>query len=889
MNPQLHAEITARLIHDYAFVERGRYLQQGRCPECGKREMFASAEAPWMLKCGRENKCGAQFHVKELFPELFNSWSERYGRPGTGAAPGEPASKTPVADAYLKYGRGFDLERIKGWYSQDSYYDPELEIGSATVRFPLANGFWERLIDRPERFGKKKARVRAGTDYAGLWWQPPGSDLTSAKEIWITEGIFDTIALLHHDLMSVAAISSNNYPGDALAALAEACQLAGRRRPLLVWALDGDRAGQRYTIKHVARARADGWECTAAEIPQGRKGKRDWNDAHQRGELTPKHINEYRYYGALLIAGNATEKALLMYRRTERREFPFEYRRRLYWFKLDLEKYEKAARELAGDAGELSDDEREQALKQAGAVTEIANCHPTALYYQANPVTDESWYYFRIEFPHDGVAVRNTFNGGQLASASEFKKRLLSIAPGAIWTGTSQQLDKLLREQLAGIKTVETIDFVGYSKEHGAYVFPELAVKDSKVARLNDEDFFELGRLSIKTLSHVQLSINDVAADYRSDWARLVWRAFGARGVVAAAFWLGSLFAEQIRQEQKSYPFLEIVGEAGAGKSTLIEFLWKLVGRRDYEGFDPAKATAAARARNFAQVANLPVVLIESDRDQQDGVKQKQFDWDELKTAYNGRSIRARGHRNNGNDTYEPPFRGAIVISQNAPVSASEAILTRIVQLQLTRDHQTPETLAAARELERMPVENVSRFLLEAITRERDLLKLFNDQTAAMEATLATLPEIRVQRIRKCHAQMMALVVCLGPQGLNLLPNEALSDAIVLLEDLARERQQAINADHPVVAEFWEAFDYIENLKGRSVLNHYRPEKGQIAVNLKHFEQEATEHKLRVPPTTELKRYLKTSKSRRFVESNRSVCSALFDAKTVKCWIFDKE
>src|SRR5690606_33363799 len=197
----------------------------------------------------------------------------------------------------------------------------------------------------PERFGKQKARIKYGTDYAGLWWQPPGVDLTAAKEIWITEGIFDTIALLHHDLTSVAAISSNNYPGEALSVLAEACQDARRKRPRLVWALDGDRAGRSYTLKHVQRARADGWECAAAQIPQRGRGKRDWNDAHQRGELTERHLEEYRYHGALLIAESATAKALLMYRRTERREFPFEFRRRLYWFKLDMDKYEKAAKE----------------------------------------------------------------------------------------------------------------------------------------------------------------------------------------------------------------------------------------------------------------------------------------------------------------------------------------------------------------------------------------------------------------------------------------------------------------------------------------------------------------------------------------------------------------
>lgn len=118
--------------------------------------------------------------------------------------------------------------------------------------------------------------------------------------------------------------------------------------------------------------------------------------------------------------------------------------------------------------------------------------------------------------------------------------------------------------------------------------------------------------------------------------------AFGEKGYVALAFWLGSLFAEQIRERDKSFPFLEIVGEPGTGKSTLIEFLWKLAGREEYEGFDPSKSTAAARGRNFAQVGNLPVVLIEGDRTT-DNAKQRAFDWDELKSLYNGRASRAVG------------------------------------------------------------------------------------------------------------------------------------------------------------------------------------------------------------------------------------------------------
>ena len=85
------------------------------------------------------------------------------------------------------------------------------------------------------------------------------------------------------------------------------------------------------------------------------------------------------------------------------------------------------------------------------------------------------------------------------------------------------------------------------------------------------------------------------------------------------AFFAASLFVQQIRSRDKSFPLLEFTGDPGAGKSTVLEFLWKLLGRDDYEGFDLLKSTAAGRRRAFSQVSNLPVVIIESDRD--DGQK----------------------------------------------------------------------------------------------------------------------------------------------------------------------------------------------------------------------------------------------------------------------------
>ncbi len=872
MRTDLHQTITQRLLADYSFKAKSSWLQQGICPACGKKELYTHADNPWILRCGRLNHCAWEGHVKEIYTDLFEHWSNRF--------PSVEQHPHAAADAYLQYARGFDLKLIQGWYTQEHYYDAQRQIGSATVRFTVGDTFWERLIDQPERLSKK-ANFKPGSRYAGLWWKPPTLDLAKGEELWLVEGIFDAIALAHHNIAAVALLSCTNYPETALAALLSQRQ---HHRPRLIWALDSDQAGQKSILKSVRQARKAGWRCEAAQIPQTSKGKLDWNDCHQRARLTDEYLTEYRYHGALLIAQSALDKAQLVYQKHRQREFILDYEKRLYHFKLDVERFE-AAKEAAQDLSEPA--KQTQALQKAASLTEIVNCLPTALYYQANPLTDEAWYYFRIDFPN-GQTIKNTFTGSQVACASEFKRRLLAIAPGAFYTGTSGQLDRYLKDQMAHIRSVKTIDFIGYHHEYDCYVWQDVAVKNGQIYRLNEEDFFDIGKLSIKTLNQsVTLNLqHEVAPSY--DWLPALWQCFGAKGLVALAFWFGSLFAEQIRAEHKSFPFLEIVGEPGAGKSTLIEFLWKLLGRRDYEGFDPSKSSLAARARNFAQVSNLPVVLIEADRNEE--TKYRTFAWDELKTAYNGRSVRATGVKNAGNDTHEPPFRGAIVISQNTPVNASEAILQRIVSLHFDRTSQTVQTKTMAETLERMPLEQVSSFMLAALSREKLVLQKIAERTPLYEHQLQTLPALRSLRIAKNHAQLMALADALAL----ILPlsDEQKASTQAQFTEMALQRQRAINEDHPIVQAFWEMFDYLDGGGLEPRLNHAR-EPNLIAVNLNHFASVAAQARQQMPELTELKAHLRTSKVRKFIEIKavNSVLRARYEPTlpaTVKCWIFQR-
>ncbi|MCE4518003.1 toprim domain-containing protein [Xanthomonas hortorum] len=895
MQEDLRQLVLQRLERDYGLKHRSgtSYMRGGVCPACSKKELYTFEPKPWVIKCGREAKCGHELHVKDLYDDLFDDWSKRF--------PITQASPTASADAYLESSRGFALAPLRGLYTQESYYDIKVKEGTATVRFALdKGGWWERLIDRPHRFGKQKARFAPGKSYAGAWWCAPAAAelMRTATEVWIVEGIFDAIALLQHGVCAVSAMSCNAYPDESLRQLAK---LRAGNLPTLVWGLDNEPGARDYTHKHARRADALGFKSRAALIAQPVNGKKiDWNDLHLRAQAggdSQKQwdaaLTEARYQGDLLMARSAIEKGLLMYDHNQASDFWLEYRSRLYWFEFDTVRFEKLLRDVESEEdSEIDPDKLAKIRRAACSVNKIANCYPEALYFQRQEVTDESWYYFRIDFPHDANSVKGTFTGGHISSASEFKKRLISLAAGAMFTGSGHQLDRLIEEQTEAIKTVEAIDFVGYSKEHRAYLLGDIAVRDGEVVTANEEDYFSFKKLRLKsTQKSIRLEIQRDPEAFRMDWLPWLWQCFGTHGMVAMTFWFGSLFAEQIRAGHKSFPFLEATGEAGAGKTTLLTFLWKLLGRSDYEGFDPAKSSKAGRARAMGQISGMPVVLLEADRSEPDKAHAKTFEWDELKDFFGGGTLATRGVRNGGNDTYEPPFRGTIVISQNAAVDASEAILTRIVKLHFKRPQVTTESRIAADNLNALQVEELSHFLIKAVRCEGAILEKFAERVKFYEARLREKPDLRLERVIKNHAQMLALLDCL--RMVITIPEEMIKATRDALLEMAFERQKAISADHAQVNEFWEVYEYLEATgNGKPVVNHSR-DASRIAINLNQFAAKAAQFSQVVPDLKVLRGLLADSRRHKLVSANTAVNSAVLTngfgaGTTVKCWVFSK-
>ena len=879
----------------------GRHLRGGVCPGCDKKTLWTWAEKPGQVQCDRTNNCGWTATTKDLFPELFEKLNERY----------QPTPENPnaTADAYMEIMRGLPASKIGGWYQQAKYWHPKGNRGTATVRFTLADGvYWERLIDDVTiTDGDTEIRNKNFKGlFKGLWWSPPGMEFNDGDEIHLCEGIIDAISLNLAGLKAVAMMAAGTWPDAAI-------KPHLGKKITWVFALDNDITGRNFLGKH-AKTLADAGEQFAAMISSDRREKQDWNDLYKANKLTEKQITEYRHLGALALADSAKTKARLTWQHnTSTRKLIVSHGNRTYSCSVSATKLADARRQhwaaqlnlpdpdqltdamITDAVGKATPAEQiaadEYAFNQAAGLTQIATFHMDFLYFQQPDNGEDGQYFLRFQFANGAPDAQLPFGGKSFGAASDFKKSALHKTPGAQFTGSSDDLDRIYRSWMASApKVVRTLDFVGYDRDTKTYVFADYAVEAGRVLKLNPESFFQLKKSGIKTTVDIrqQLTTRHDPAIWFDDFVA----AFGTKGLVTLAWWTGCLFVEQVRADHSSYPFFELVGEAGSGKSDLVGFLWKLLGK-DGESFNPNSSTLPGRTRKMAEVANLPIVFNETDNE--DPAKSghiKKFNWDEQKDLFDGQFGRVTGIKSQDNTTKKPRFKAGLMIVQNIPVVASGAILSRICHLNFDLSHHSYAGKQASDRLKMLPLKQTGGYLLNTITRADAVLSRFKKQFANHYQRLQKSESITLQRIVENHAKISAFADCL--QG--ILPQitaDQLTDMHRMIEAMAVDRQQNLNTDHPVVQQFWGQFDYLdsyrrddESLYSTPLLNHHGEPELKIAINLEHFHAECQQKNLPKIDTAELRRHLPSSRQRKFIE-NKPFASKL-QQRTVRCWIFER-
>lgn len=908
MHINLNPQIINRLENDFNMVIRGEHLRGGECPECGKKTLWTWHSKPGRVQCDRTNNCNFSATSKDLFPDLFEKISEKY----------KPTEQNPnaTADAYLVLLRGIDPAQINGWYEQNKYWHPLGNKGTATVRFYLSEDkqtYWERLIDGviiTDEDGSTELRNKNFKGkFKGLWWQPPTLNIEENDSIYFCEGILDAISLNLNGLKAVAIMSSGTFPHDAI-------------KPYLnkkinwVLALDNDKTGRRFTKKHAQKLRDMG-ENVSAMLSSTSDEKADWNDLHKAKKLTQQHINQYRYLGGLELATSTRDKAQMIWRHSSNQnKFIMDYANRTYSVSVDKAEHEKAVTMFAaGIAGvdpvrissqdlkdlieKLSTDDKtelhQHAFAQASKVKEIATFAIDYLYYQQPDNGEDGQYFFRYTLANHGEERQIAFTHKTISAGSDFKKSSMRI-PGALFTGSTPDLDWLYKDWTRhNTKEVRTLDFIGYDKATKTYVFNHYAIEAGRVHKLNDQSFFQLKKQGVKTLVSIKQTLSD---KHNTQWMADFKTAFGTKGLVALAWWFGCLFVEQVRQQHRSYPFFELVGEAASGKSSLVDFMWKLYGKEG-ESFNPNSSTLAGRTRKMAEVANLPVVFNETDNEEQDGRNShgKKFNWDEIKDLFDGEFGRVTGIKSQDNSTKKPEFKAGLMIVQNIPVAASEAIQTRICHMNFDTSHHSQQGYEAAVRLNSLPVNELNGFVINTVKKADRVLKHFNQQLPKHRKTLQADKKIKLQRIVENHAKIMSFMDCLN--GLvEQITDQDVEAVHNMLQTMAGTRQQSLNEDTQIVQQFWAQFNYLDSkpqpshnglqdLIIENQLNHAHKPAQVIAINLEHYHGMCAMHNLPRQDPTELRKQLPTSKQHPFIEA-KTVNSAI-ENRSIRCWTFARK
>jgi GTPase SAR1 family protein len=489
--------------------------------------------------------------------------------------------------------------------------------------------------------------------------------------------------------------------------------------------------------------------------------------------------------------------------------------------------------------------------------------------------------------------------------------------PGALFGGDSADLDWLYREwSLNNTKEVRVLDFIGYDKITKSYVFNDYAVSNGKVIPVNKESFFQLKKSGIKTSVDIKQTLSEKPS---VNWHDDFKVAFGTKGIITLAWWLGSLFAEQVREQHRSYPFFELIGEASSGKSSLVDFLWKLLGK-DSETFNPNTSTPAGRQRKMAEVANIPIAFNETDNENEGrNSHAKRFNWDELKDLFEGEFGRVTGIKSQDNTTKKPKFKSTLIIVQNIPVVASEAILSRIVHTNFDRSHHSEQGYEASIRLNSLEIDAVNGFLLKTLRQEPQIMQCFNQQFSLHRRKLEANKNIKLPRIVDTHAKIMAFADCLA----ELMPSfkTDINEVHKELASMAEERQQALNQDTQLVQQFWSMVEYLDTrtvfktshykqastedgldddqpenspptenaVNSSSQLNHSTKPQQEWAINIEHFIQQCGIHNLsrfNTEELRELRRQLPSSKKYKF-EGNKPVRSRI-EGRTVRCYVFSK-
>jgi hypothetical protein len=835
----IRKELAERLAADYGFrakeTPQGEKLVGGRCPVCGRPEAHTPPDNPWVIICPRERKCGQHTYSKALYPEVLLQFARHH----------PPTHDNPHAtvDAWL-LARGFDLQRMRGWYAQSETADPEdRQRRYPTARFTLSNGVaYHRLIDYA---GRNKTKAVAA--FQSAYWAAPGFEL--AGRIWLPEGVLHACALEHAGCRAAATISSGHVPTALFDAAAE-------RRVTFVIAQDNDAAGRKGAARLAEACAQRGLACEIAFPPENV----DWDELLLRGDLSEARseetLEEALWRGRLFQALDAEQ--LFAVWRERRPPGLFTFRDELW----------------VGREGDPA---------RGGEVRWVGDFTVKRLYrLRLEPVADRPEYSEVLRVRHAGGEEHDVvLSGAAMAKNAAFREALFTAA-SAQWDGLMPELNLLLRRlRRRPVPVVRQIECWGYDRPLDSYFFHDAAYgPDGRRVEKDERAIVKVG------LNHARLPAMAQGDEF-------IWktpapgldipRVLGlleraaprAQGLTSLGYFTAALFADQVAAKLGMFPFLSLYGDTHTGKSTLLVALNRMLGR-DWEGAPVSEAnTKIGTARFIGAYSNLPVVLIEADAHKHVQVESV-FN---LRSAYNRGPIRITGQKTADNTTRITPFRGALVFGWNEEQLEDAKVKERMVSLLFLHGDNSDDKIDALNALQNLPHGKMAGYLHEVLTRRKAVLEAIQREIPNYQRWLEA-HGVTITRTALNHAVPLAgLHAALEAFLPDAERREELLDAATRsLLDAAIRKERELRADPDDVEHF---FDRIaEFLRGG--LPNYAHNGAEIAVSLREVQDKLADRHL--PTRID---YPALKRSPHFVKANFPYRKP--DGTQIKCWVFRRQ
>ncbi|WP_110972858.1 hypothetical protein [Pseudomonas huaxiensis] len=259
-------------------------------------------------------------------------------------------------------------------------------------------------------------------------------------------------------------------------------------------------------------------------------------------------------------------------------------------------------------------------------------------------------------------------------------------------------------------------------------------------------------------------------------WLTHFTTAFGTSGVIALAWWVGARNAVEIRDMQRSYPFLRIVpaGSDPLDVNDLLGTLSVLSGAKDADVISRAKHAPAALKRALFDDTNLPLVLTEMG-----GPGDHFDDWSMLKPMFNNCSSSSITPSIDVTASDKRSARGLVFVAERG---AGPGLPSRTVELSIDLKCLAGAMKLAGQVLQHRPSDGHDMLSLDPTAWRQMVYRL-----GGIEQHIDSMTDDLGKALSHRHAMNHAQLICMVHVLVDAfhLPEDVASNAIRNIHDMA--------------------------------------------------------------------------------------------------------